>query len=84
MIFYSNIAAIIGDVTELVVEPIYDEFADLPLLQRTIIVRTEKGETFELTLKATKKQHLRAHTKHTTPAWLTPKVYKGNEDDDNT
>ena len=77
MIAYSNISAIIGDVEELVIEPIYDEFDDLPLFQRGIIIRTTNGETFRLTLQATSKQHLQFHNKLKQPDWMTPKVYRG-------
>ena len=42
MISYSNVSAIIVDVDQLVIEPIYDEFDDLPLYQRQIIIKTKK------------------------------------------
>ena len=82
MISYSNISAIIVDVDQLVIEPIYDEFDDLPLYQRQIIIKTKKGETFTLTLQATKKQYLQVHKKLKYENWLTPTVYTGNVSDD--
>ena len=48
----------------------------LGLSQRTLTIRTEAGETFDLVLQADDPERLE-FKKPEEPGWLTPKVYKG-------
>ena len=75
MIGYDLVRAVIGDVEEIVAEPI-QEFDEMPLCQQRIFVRTKQGEMFHLVLQAETKKALKFR-KEFTSEWLTPKVYKG-------
>ena len=75
MIGYDLVRAVIGDVEEIVAEPI-QEFDEMPLCQQRIFVRTKQGEMFHLVLQAETKKALKFR-KEFKSEWLTPKVYKG-------
>lgn len=75
MIGYDLVRAVIGDVEEVITEPI-EEFEQMPLCQRVIVVKTKQGETFRLVLQAEKKKTLEFRKKPNYN-WLQPKVYKG-------
>ena len=71
---YDLVRAVIGDVEEIVAEPI-EEFEEMPLCQRRIFVQTKQGEMFQLVLQAEDKKALEFR-KDFKSEWLTPKVYK--------
>jgi hypothetical protein len=48
----------------------------LGISQRTLTIRTEAGEAFDLVLQADASEKLE-FTKPEEPGWLTPKVYTG-------
>jgi hypothetical protein len=75
MIGYDLVRAVIGDVEKVIAEPI-EEFEQMPLCQRVIVVNTKQGEPFRLVLQAEKRKSLEFRKKPKND-WLTPKVYKG-------
>jgi hypothetical protein len=52
----------------------------LGISQRTLTIRTDMGEVFDLVLQADDPEKLKAK-KPEEPDWLTPKVYTGQSDE---
>jgi hypothetical protein len=70
MISYTHAEAGITDVEEITLEPVQSD-DEKRVFQRSIEVRTKQGDTFQLVLRANKRQKLRFHRANQN-SWLTP------------
>jgi hypothetical protein len=78
MIVYTNVNVWIKDVESITDESVQSDPPER-VYQRTITVRTARGETFALLLQAPKKQNLKFRKKPQSD-WRTPVIYVPDND----